>query len=60
MTVRKYWQRHSIQMRVVAFMLLVLIPVTLPVMAAAVYWREILREYADQYRDAWRVLMRGI
>lgn len=59
MTVRKYWQRHPIQMRAVALILLVTIPVTTPLLALVLYWRVILETFADQYRDAWRALVRG-
>jgi hypothetical protein len=59
MTVRKYWQRHPMQMRVIALALLIAIPVTTPLFAVFIYWREIIATFADQYRDAWRALVRG-
>lgn len=59
MTVRKYWQLHPIQMRIVAAFLLVTIPVTLPVGALCFYWRDVLEAIADQYKQAWSALVRG-
>lgn len=59
MTVRKYWQRHQIQMRVMAVFLLLTIPVSAPIVMAVVCWREIGAFYAEQYREAWDVLTRG-
>ncbi len=60
MTVRKYWQRHPIQLRLMALVLLVFLPILFPLLAVIVAdWRGIARDYAGQYRDAWHALVRG-
>ncbi|MBB5414077.1 hypothetical protein [Paraburkholderia atlantica] len=59
MSLRKYWQRHPVQLRLAALILLVLIPVTTPLFALAIHWREILEAFAEQYRDTWCALTRG-
>jgi hypothetical protein len=60
MTIRKYWQRHPIQMRLMALVLLIFLPILFPMLAAVMAdWRGIARDCAEQYRDAWRALTRG-
>lgn len=59
MSLRKYWQRHPIQTRIVAAVLLLLMPIATPLVALVLFWREILATYAEHYREAWQVLMRG-
>ncbi|SAL02895.1 hypothetical protein AWB80_08464 [Caballeronia pedi] len=60
MTLRKYWQRHPIQLRATALFLLVFLPILLPLLAAIMAdWRGIARDVAEHYRDAWRALTKG-
>lgn len=59
MSVRKYWRRHPIQLRVTAAVLLVFIPVILPIGTLVFYWSEVLEAIADQYKQAWSALVRG-
>jgi hypothetical protein len=60
MSIRKYWRRHPVQLRALALVLLIVMPAYLPIIAVVQYWRDILDEVAAQYRETWRVLIKGI
>jgi hypothetical protein len=57
--VRPYWLRHPIQLRIVAAVVLVALPVMLPIIAAITYRREIAAEVAAQYRLTFHALIKG-
>ena len=57
--VKQYWQRHPVQLRIVALLALIFVPIWFPIAALAVYWREVAREFKIQYRDLWRALIHG-
>lgn len=57
--VRPYWNRHPLQLRIVAFIALLFVPVWLPVTALLVYWQEVAQEVKAQYRVCWRAVIHG-
>jgi hypothetical protein len=59
MSIRKYWRRHPVQLRALALVLLIVMPAYLLIVAVVQYWREIADEIRVQYRDTWRVLVKG-
>ncbi|KDR25991.1 hypothetical protein [Caballeronia zhejiangensis] len=59
MSIRKYWMKHPVQLRVAALLTLVLMPIWLPIVAVVQYRREIVEEIRYQYADTWRVLTKG-
>lgn len=56
---RKYWQRHPHQLRLIALLLLAFMPIYLPLAALVQYRRTIVEEFAYHYREIWKVLMKG-
>lgn len=57
---RKYWQRHPIQVRLMAIVFLITLPIAFPLLALVMAdWRGIARDFAEQYHDAWGLLVRG-
>jgi hypothetical protein len=56
---RKYWQRHPIQLRALAAAMLVMLPVWLPILALWTFRREIAEEFKIHYRECWSLATTG-
>lgn len=59
-SVRPYWLKHPIQLRIVAASILIALPVALPIILAIAYRREIIAEISNQYRQTYRALIKGV
>jgi hypothetical protein len=58
-TLRKYWQRHPVQLRILALLVMLVLPVYLPIVALIQFHREIVEEIVYQYRECWSLATTG-
>lgn len=56
MILRKIFFNRPIQV-VYAIVAFILIPILVPMLAVCQCWREIIRCYAENYRDAWALMV---
>ena len=54
---RRYWQRHPIQRRATAALLLILSPVLLLPFLLVVYWQEIIQAASDAFSGMWQAVI---
>jgi hypothetical protein len=58
-TLRKYWRRHPKQLRILAAVMLVMLPVWLPILALWTFRREVAEEIMIHYRECWSLAIKG-